>query len=728
MSDSKSGPAAAGARTKPSASRQTNATVASPSFQLTDEIKFLPGVGPKRAEAFARLGIRTIADLLEYVPMRHERTEERLIENLDEGMIASVVGQVTAVKKQFGHRGGSVSATLTDNSARCGMVWFNAPWMADRIKPGMIVRATGTVREFRQLPQLVNPKIAVLSENAAPANERKDPSIAGVYPATAMLTSEQIARLISTHLERMLSLVNEWHSLEHQKSRDLRPRRWALEVLHRPKSDEDVARAQKRLAYDELFLLQLATQIARRQRASSATASALQCSEEIDRRIRARFPFQLTNGQQRAVKEISADLAATRPMNRMLQGDVGCGKTVVALYAALVAIANKMQVAIMAPTELLADQHARSIEKYLAGSRVRHALLVGGMKAADRREMVANIANGKLDLVVGTHALIQEDVQFDRLGLVVIDEQHRFGVRQRATFRSKGIATDGGRAATPHYLVMTATPIPRTLAMTVFGDLDVTTIDELPPGRSAIHTRLVTPVMKPPAWEFIRQRLAAGEQAYVVYPLIDESDKVEAKAATVEFERLRDVEFRGHKLGLLHGRMSTDDREKVMADFAAGRVQMLVATTVIEVGIDVANATCMVVEHAERYGLSQLHQLRGRVGRGSRQGHCLLMTASAHGAENERLAVLVNTTDGFRIAEEDLRIRGPGEMLGVRQHGLPELRVADLVRDADLLREAQRDAGDMIREDAQLRNPERSVIRTALLAKYGDRLGLMGAG
>ncbi|MBK8268153.1 MAG: ATP-dependent DNA helicase RecG [Planctomycetes bacterium] len=574
----------------------------------------------------------------------------------------------------------------------------------------------------------MNPKIAILSDSAAPANEGKAASIAGVYPATAMLSSEQIARLIATNLEHMLALVKEWHTPQHMAARSLAPRRWSLEVLHRPRSDEDVAKAQRRLAYDELFLLQLATQIARRQRAECATAKALPSSDEIDRRIRARFPFALTGGQERAVREISADLAAPRPMNRMLQGDVGCGKTVVALYAALVAIANKMQVAIMAPTELLAEQHARSIEKYLAGSRVRHALLVGGMKAVDRREMVSSIAAGRLDLVVGTHALIQDDVQFDRLGLVVIDEQHRFGVRQRATIRNKGNTADGGMGPTPHYLVMSATPIPRTLAMTVFGDLDVTTIDELPPGRSAIHTRLVTPVMKPPAWEFIRQRLSAGEQAYVVYPLIDESDKIEAKAATVEFERLRDVEFRGHSLGLLHGRMSTEDREKVMADFAAGRIQMLVATTVIEVGIDVANATCMVVEHAERYGLSQLHQLRGRVGRGSKQGHCLLMTAGAHGVENERLSVLVKTTDGFRIAEEDLRIRGPGEMLGVRQHGLPELRVADLVRDAEILREAQRDAGDLIREDAQLRKPECSVIRTALVAKYGDRLRLMGAG
>ncbi len=689
-------------------------------LRLTDQVQYLPGVGPRRAEALARLGIRTIGDLLEYVPVRHERTEARLIENLDEGMSASIVGQITAARSQFGRRGRTISATLTDNTGRCNLIWFNAPWMADQIHQGAIVRATGKVGRFKQLPQLVNPKIIVLGGDAAPVDEGEPARVAGVYPATSMLSSEQIARIINSNLDLMLSLVEEWYPQDHMKARDLVPRRWALEATHRPSGDAAFDRARHRLAYDELFLLQLATQLARRTRMQASTATSLKCSEEIDDRIRKRFPFALTKAQERAVKEISADLAATRPMNRMLQGDVGSGKTVVALYAALVAVANKMQVAVMAPTELLAVQHARSITRYLAGSRVRHALLVGGLRVGERREMLDRIAGGRLDIVVGTHALLQEDVQFSKLGLVVIDEQHRFGVRQRAAIRSKGPA--------PHYLVMTATPIPRTLAMTVFGDLDVTTIDELPPGRSKIQTRLVLPSMKPAAWEFIRQRLEQGEQAYVVYPLIDESDKVEARAATTEFERLRDVEFRDHKVGLLHGRLTADERDTVMREFVAGRVKVLVATTVIEVGIDVANATCMVVEHAERYGLSQLHQLRGRVGRGERQGYCLLMTGSAHGGENERLNVLVETTDGFRIAEEDLRIRGPGEMLGVRQHGLPDLRVADLVKDGEILRLAQRDSGDVLRVDSNLKDPRHAVIRSMLMSKFGERLGLMGVG
>lgn len=695
-------------------------TPAAHTLSLTDHVQFLPGVGPRRAEALARLGIRTIHDLLEYVPVRHERTEARLIENLDEGMFATIIGRITVARTQFGRRGRSYTATLTDNTGRCGLVWFNAPWMGDRIKQGLTVRATGQVRRFKNLPQLVNPRLVVLGGEAGPVNESEPASVAGVYPATQMISSEQIARLIQSNLDMMLSLVEEWHPDEFLKERELAPRRWALEETHRPGADANFERARHRLAYDELYLLQLATQMARRARMQASSATALSWSQEIDTRIRKRFPFPLTGAQDRAVREIAADLAASRPMNRMLQGDVGCGKTVVALYAALTAIASKMQVAVMAPTELLASQHAKSITRYLSGSRVRHALLLGGMRAGERRELLSRIGQGGVDLVVGTHALLQEDVQFAKLGLVVIDEQHRFGVRQRAAIRSKGPA--------PHYLVMSATPIPRTLAMTVFGDLDVTTIDELPPGRSQIQTRVVLPVMKPPAWEFVRQRIRAGEQAYIVYPLIDESDKVEALAATTEFERLRDQEFKGMAVGLLHGRMSGDERDAVMKEFAAGRLQILVATTVIEVGIDVPSATCIVVEHAERYGLSQLHQLRGRVGRGDRQGYCLLMTGSAGGGENERLNVLTRTTDGFQIAEEDLRIRGPGEMLGVRQHGLPDLRVADLVRDGEILRQAQRDARDALRRNPNLKDAPHRVIRSMLMSKFGERLNLMGVG
>jgi ATP-dependent DNA helicase RecG len=699
-------------------SRQQAASPYQPS--LDDDVQYLPGVGPQRAPILGRLGISTAGDLLEYLPIRHERHEGRTVENLDEGMIATVIGQICSVSVRRGRRGTMISAALTDNTARCSLCWFNAGWMRDKLERGMVIRATGRVTSYRNLPQLVNPRFEVLGADAGPVDESQPAELEPVYPATMELSSRVIRRIVATNLDRLLPLVEEWYPEEHFKERRLAQRQWALAAMHRPQNEKDVGEARRRLAYDELMLMQLAVSLSRHHRRDCAASQSLPCTEEIDRRIRRRYPFALTKGQDRAIETIVADMRGTRPMNRLLQGDVGCGKTVVALYAALVTVANRCQVAIMAPTELLAEQHHRSIDKYLADSRVRYAMLVGRLGAKERRDLLARIENGEVDLVVGTHALIQEDVRFLRLGLVVVDEQHRFGVRQRATIRSKGPA--------PHYLVMTATPIPRTLAMTVFGDLDVTTIDELPPGRAPIQTRVVDPADSASAWRLVCSRLDQGEQAYVVYPLIDESDKLEIKAATTEFRRLSEHVFAERSVGLLHGRMKPEERDTVMADFVAGRTSVLVATTVVEVGIDVPNATCMVIEHSERYGLSQLHQLRGRIGRGARPGYCLLMTDSPHSETNERLSVLARTTDGFKIAEEDLRLRGPGEMMGTRQHGLPELRVANLVSDIDLLRMAQQDAGRIVQRDPQLRQPAQRVLKSLLMRRYRDTIGLLDVG
>ncbi len=687
---------------------------------LADAVQFLPGVGPRRAKVFAKLGVETVGDLLEYLPFRHECHEQRCVENLEEGIVATVTGQIERISSRRGRRGATVSAMLLDNTGTCRLSWFNAGWMRDRLARGMVVRATGKVTAYEDLAQLVNPRIEVLGEDAELADDSAPAEFEGVYPATAELSSRMIGRIISTNLDRMLSGVQECHAPEHLSRRNLAPRGWALSVIHRPRDPVDVEAARHRLAYDELLLMQLAVTMARRRHREGPAAQAMQCRAAIDERIRRRFPFQLTSAQDRAIAAIMTDLGTARPMNRLLQGDVGCGKTVVALYAALATVANRCQVALMAPTELLAEQHYRSITRYMKGSRVRHALLVGRLRAAKRRETLTRIANGELDIVVGTHALIQKDVRFDRLGLVVVDEQHRFGVRQRATIRSKGPA--------PHYLVMTATPIPRTLAMTVFGDLDVTTIDELPPGRSKVTTRIAGPHEHPSTWQFVLSRLARGEQAFVVYPLIDESDKLAFRAATTEYDRLQKEVFTGHTVGLLHGRMTSEERDAGMEDFVSRKTSVLVATTVIEVGIDVPNATCMVIEHAERYGLSQLHQLRGRIGRGRLPGHCFLLTDSAGGEWNERLRSLAETTDGFRIAEEDLRLRGPGEMLGTRQHGLPDLRVADLVRDVELLRQAQQDADEIVRADPSLRETRHAALRGLLISRYRGRLNLLTVG
>ncbi len=685
-------------------------------LQLGDQVQFLPGVGPARAEALKKLGVLTVGDLLEYFPFRYDRHESRVIENLLEGTTASVVGEITAVRRKFSPRGPTVSATMADNTGRCSLSWFNAPWMMDRIHQGAIVRATGKVSVYQGLAQLLNPTITVLGEDGVAVDRPGVDRLEPVYPASGAISSRQISRIIQAQLDRLLERVTDFHPAALLKKRGLTDRRRALRAIHRPANEREHDVARRRLAYDELLFMQLATGLMRYHRRREGAAPALPCTQEINRRIRRRFPFTLTTGQDRAIQAIAADLARPRPMNRLLQGDVGCGKTVVALYAALVAVANKTQAAIMAPTEILAEQHARAIGQYLADSRVRHRLLVGGLAARERTQLLRQIAAGEVDLVVGTHALIEQDVVFDKLGLVIVDEQHRFGVRQRAFMRLKG--------RSPHYLVMTATPIPRTLAMTVFGDLDVTTIDELPPGRSPVQTRVVPPAKQQQAWDYVRGRLDKGEQSFVVYPIIDESDKLEVRAATVEYERLRKTALSRYRVGLLHGRLKREERDAVMADLVTGQIDVLVATTVIEVGIDVPNATGMIIEHAERYGLSQLHQLRGRVGRGRRGGYCFLMSDSAEG-DNERLEVLSRTGDGFKIAEEDLRLRGPGEMLGTRQHGLPELRVADLLRDGELLRHAQQDADEMIRADPQLRRPEHADVRAALMTKYGETLAFL---
>lgn len=692
--------------------------------RLEDPVQFLPGVGPRRGEAIARLGVRTVGDLLLYFPFRHERHEQRLIINLEPGIVATIVGQITARRggeSGFARGRGpaqAVRATITDNTGRCSVIWFNAPYVRDRIQPGAIVRLTGKVGEFGGLPQLVNPKVDLLDESAAPADESAPARLEPVYPASAELSSAAIAKLIRANLSALLPLVEEWLPESLRSRRRLGPRRESIEHMHRPTIEADVQAARRRLAYDELLALQLAVQVSRQRRASRHEARALPLTEMIDDRIRRRLPFALTAGQAAAVREIAADLGRDRPMNRLLQGDVGCGKTVVAIYATMIAVANRAQVAIMAPTELLAEQLHQHVERYLAGSRVRRALLIGGLPQRERREVLARIADGSLDVVVGTQALLEPDVAFERLGLVIVDEQHRFGVRQRALMRRKG--------PDPHTLVMSATPIPRTLAMTVFGDLDVTTIRGLPPGRTPITTRVVVPRQLDAVWQFVRSRIRAGEQVYVVYPIVEDSETLPLRAATSEFRRLAGGVFAGLPIGLLHGRMKPEEKDAVMADFAAGRTSVLVATTVIEVGIDVPNATVIVIQHANRYGLSQLHQLRGRVGRGARPGLCLLLADSEAEAQNARLSVLVQTTDGFKIAEEDLRLRGPGELLGTRQHGLPELRAADLVNDLDLLRQAQEDAAAMLRQDPELRDPCVAAIRRELAARYSDRMGLAG--
>jgi ATP-dependent DNA helicase RecG len=700
-------------------------------LSLDTPVQYIRGVGPARGQLFDSLGVRTVADLLDYFPRDYQwLPEPEKASRLREGTEVSLVGIVEAVDYLSFRRPPLFEITLADETGYCRVIWFNGSYLRGQITVGQALLVWGKVTRYKHQVQLTNPKFKVLPEGITPDIE----SLGGaVYPASADLTTGQIKYSIRQVLSDVPRLVEELYDDDFRKANNLIPRPQAYQLIHSAPSDEDISKARRRLKFDELFLMQLGLALRRYRMHNFASAPAMKHTGEIDSRIRKRFPFLLTEDQETVIKEIVADMAQPKPMNRLLQGDVGSGKTVVALYAALLAVANKCQVAIMAPTEILAGQHFASIERYLAGSRVRFAMLAGGMTAKKREALLADIESGSLDIVVGTHAVLQHDVRFARLGLVVIDEQHKFGVHQRAKVR---------KDACPHSLVMTATPIPRTLAMTAFGDLDCSIIQHCPPGRGEVVTRWVKHDDRAKACDFIRARLKAGKQAYFVYPRVLGEDVARAarpcpeddtpfsafasdvKAATEEYELLARKVFPEYKVALVHGQMPGEEKQRVMADFRAGRINVLVATVVIEVGVDVPNATIMVIEDADHFGLAQLHQLRGRIGRGQSKSYCFLFAQDETPEAKERLDVMIRTNDGFEIAEYDLKLRGPGEMFSTRQHGMPDFKLANIIDDMDLLLLARRCANEVIADDPMLARASHLVLRKHLLAKFGESLQL----
>lgn len=685
---------------------------------LSRDVLGLVGVGPVRARQLSELlNIHTLGDLLNYFPRTYQYESEELpIGKLDSHGIQSARGEVVAV--DYITHGGRprFEATLDDGTDALSLAWFNGGYLRRIIHPGQHLRVRGKVTFFRDMPRMANPKFELITDQTAPISQA---TFRAIYPATAKLPSQAVEQIIAQNLNEAVASIDEWFAADQLKRRGLIPRRQAWHDIHRPADPAHAIAARRRLVYDELMLMQLALGLSKKQRERGLSAPLLRVDKLLDQRIRRRFPFEMTGAQQRATWEILHDLQCGRPMNRLLQGDVGSGKTAVAVYAMLVAVANKTQAAILAPTEVLAEQHFLTLSNLLRDSAVRLELFTSRTRRQSRGKLLRQLAQGDIHLAVGTQALIQEGIEFANLALVVVDEQHKLGVLQRASLTSKGMS--------PHYLVMTATPIPRTLALSYFADFALSSIDELPPGRKPIKTRWLTANQAAQGYAFVREQIELGRQAYIVVPQIDDQGE-DVSSVEKEFKRLSDGPLAGLRLAMLHGRMKTEQKQKAMADFRSHHLDALVATTVIEVGIDVPNATVILIADAGRFGLSQLHQLRGRVGRGAEISHCILLGDAPSEPAASRLKAMTQTNDGFEIAELDLKLRGPGEFFGTRQHGLPEFKLADLSSELELLQQARDDALAMLSADPHLADPSLAPLRSALKEQFADTLPLAQIG
>ncbi len=704
-------------------------------------IRYVKGVGPKRTQFLQRMGIETVEQALWTVPWRYEdRSVMTPIGRLVPGAQASICGEVVKSEaKRARHRRLSIlDVVVEDGTGRMQAVFFNQPYLETLLAIGTRVMMSGRIVSstsgWIETRMEVAQYEVIGAESEAPIHVGR---IVPIYHETKGWTSRQMRLLMKGLLDTYTADLTESLPITTRARYRLMPVQQAMEEVHFPKQgtsavqlERGLTPAHRRLAFEELLLLQLA--LATRQRAVKQEIKTVQFNPKamLLGKFARSIPFPLTPAQDRVIGEIIADMGSSRPMNRLVQGDVGSGKTIVALHAMALACGSGYQAALMAPTEILAEQHYRTMQKLLEPLGLSVVLVSGGGRAADRKAVRERVASGKVQVAIGTHALIQQGVAFAKLGLAVIDEQHRFGVLQRKILIDKGYK--------PDVLVLTATPIPRTLAMTVYGDLDVSVIDQLPPGRKPVRTFLYQDAQRRRAYQILKDELRAGRQGYVVYPLVEESEKVDLQAAMQGAEHLMAGELAEFRIGLLHGRMKSDDKERVMSAFKKGEIQVLVSTTVVEVGVDVPNATVMMIEHAERFGLAQLHQLRGRVGRSAHQSYCLLMASPWVGMKGmklksadesgslakERLEALVRSNDGFVIAEEDLRIRGPGEFFGFRQWGVPEFRVANLVRDVDLLQQARQEAFSLLKIDSRLQAPMHRALREAMRRKWDKKLDL----
>ncbi|HUE53174.1 MAG TPA: ATP-dependent DNA helicase RecG [Terriglobales bacterium] len=718
-------------------------------------VQYVKGIGPRLAEILAAKGIHTVDDLLHYLPFRYEdRVNPRSISELRSGEMATVIAEVRNSGLFRTRRMPIFQMTAGQGRSRLKSIWFNATYLRDKFKPGQMIALYGKVEQdqYSGELQLVQPQFEIIGDStddgATDAAEQKVASslevgrIVPIYESAGQgrLTPRWFRRIIRTALDNLPpDLPDPIPAMVRQRLGLIAPRE-ALWKVHWPDPGESLSDLQAsrtpahiRMIFEELFFLEVGLELKRREQ-KAQTGIGFKLDDRVREAIKKILPFHPTAAQKHVLKEIASDMEQPVPMRRLLQGDVGSGKTIVAFEAAIIAMENGFQAALMAPTEILAQQHYFSARQILEATGYRVVLLTGSMEDARKRDIRRHIAQGNAQLVIGTHALIEQKVEFAKLGLVIVDEQHRFGVLQRFKLMKKsgdvGARVSPAQTAEPDVLVMTATPIPRTLALTLYGDLDVSVIDEMPPGRVPIITRRISDERSAEVWEFVRKQVAAGHQVYVVYPVIEEGEEKELKAAIKMYKELDQRMFPDLRVSLLHGRLDSDLKDQTMRLFQKGEIDVLVATTVIEVGVDVANATVMVIEHAERFGLSQLHQLRGRIGRGAAKSYCILMTGGKISEDGERrLDAMVRTNDGFQIAELDLELRGPGEFFGTRQAGLPSFQVANLIRDRQLLEAAKREAAAVLSgPNQEISKGEIALALRHMRARWQRTYGLVEVG